>query len=116
MRKERFVSVVREMVAAHGRIENEEGFAKELGELFEKMTPKKVMAIGPFCWGRATTLPEAVKFARSQWSSSYAGKFSQSKLHLFAVSDDASVDDMGGLSATTIITLQEPERKKKGAE
>jgi len=103
---------MREIISANGRITCEERFAKETGDLFDSTVPTKIMAIGPCCWGRGNSIAEAVKKVRGQWSSGIAGKFNQNKLHLFAVTEDARVDEMGGLSARTIIILQEPEGKK----
>ena len=55
------------------------------------MTHTHFLAVGPHCWGRAETIKEAIKVARSQ-----AGR-SAKLFHLYSCPDGTSVDQMGYL-------------------
>jgi hypothetical protein len=116
MKKEIFVQEIQKQLSRFSSLTvntQSAEFVLALEELHAKVTPRKIVVVGPFCWGKGDSMNEAIKNCRANWSSCYGGNFSQTKLTILVCSEDATVDDMGGVTAKTIVTVQDATYKKK---
>jgi len=58
----------------------------------------KYLAIGPFTWGKGTTVDEAFKNVKRNWIQQYAGNFSKEKCVVYEIHPDTEVNGLGDLS------------------